>query len=156
MPYLLVREPGRVAFTIDVGETCVLGREPDSDIVVRDRLVSRRHLRFERRADGTRVVDLSSTHGTFVNGASAAERRLSDRDQVQAGNVVLVFREGERPAPDAVFSVTPALETRPRAGSPEELQLRLLFDVSRAIGALGDADELEARLLAGVLDALGA
>jgi Nif-specific regulatory protein len=155
VPYLVVREPGRVTFTVDVGASCALGRDPENDIVVRDRLVSRRHLRIARGEHGYTVADLSSTHGVFVNGARTAEHALRDGDQLQAGRVILVFRDGGRPDAGAVFSATANPGSRSRAGSPEELQLALLFDVSRAIGALSDADELVGRLLDGVLVAAG-
>jgi Nif-specific regulatory protein len=153
MAYLIVREPGRVGFTFDLADECVVGRDAEAQLVVEDRLVSRRHLRIARGDAGFTVTDLASKHGTFVNGARVGEQALRDRDRVQAGNLILVFRDGPSPDPDAVYSATAAPESRVR---DVDARLQLLFDVSRAIGALGDAGELLARLLDGAIEVLRA
>ncbi|WP_285115725.1 FtsK/SpoIIIE domain-containing protein [Leifsonia sp. fls2-241-R2A-40a] len=47
--------------------TTLLGREDSCDIVLRDPLVSKRHVRF-RAGDGVEVVDLGSANGVVVDG----------------------------------------------------------------------------------------
>jgi pSer/pThr/pTyr-binding forkhead associated (FHA) protein len=47
----------------------VIGRRADADIVLRHPLVSRHHARILRDGQSFVVVDLHSSHGTFVNGA---------------------------------------------------------------------------------------
>ena len=47
----------------------VIGRGPDSDLVLEDGEVSAQHARITPSPDGTATVeDLESTNGTFVNG----------------------------------------------------------------------------------------
>ena len=156
MPHLLVREPGRVASTVAVADGWSLGRDPENSLVVTDRGVSRRHLALREQNGGWVVADLGSRHGTFVNCARVTEQRLRDGDTIQAGNLDLVFRDLPLPDPGVVYSVTAMPEPRPRGGDQDGRRLQLLFDVSRAIGALGDRDELLVRLLEGVLEVLGA
>ena len=67
-----------------------IGRSPDCDIILPDRVVSRRHACIERREDEYYIVDDDSKNGTFVNGKPVTEpRRLIDGDEIQ---VALRFR----------------------------------------------------------------
>ena len=59
--------------------------------MVDDPNVSRRHAEVRPQGSGFRVVDLSSTNGTRVNGEKVAERQLADGDRIEIGNVVLRF-----------------------------------------------------------------
>ena len=71
-------------------ETITIGRGPDVDIVLPERVVSRRHARIERREDGYYVFDELSKNGTFVNGEPVTEgTRLQDGDELQ---IALRFR----------------------------------------------------------------
>src|SRR5262249_29481105 len=153
MAHLFVREPGRVAFTVEVGDVCTVGRDTENDVVLSDRLVSRRHLTFTRSDKSCIVRHLPPTHGTYVTGVRASEQPLRDRDQVQLGNAIIVFRSDVSSEPSAVYSVTAVGDPR-RGADPEARRLHLLYDVSRAIGALADPDELIGRMLDGALDVL--
>ncbi len=63
-----------------------MGRDPDSDVVVDDLLVSRRHAEL-RRVDGSfEVADLGSHNGTFVNGNRVERAVLAERDVVMIGS----------------------------------------------------------------------
>ncbi len=67
-----------------------IGRSPDCDIILPDRVVSRRHACIERRGDEYFILDDDSKNGTFVNGKPVTEpRRLIDGDEIQ---VALRFR----------------------------------------------------------------
>ncbi len=46
----------------------VLGREPDCDIVIPDRQVSRHHARISITDQEVQLEDLESKNGTFLNG----------------------------------------------------------------------------------------
>ena len=69
------------------GERLLIGRAADSDLVVDDVLVSRRHAEV-RAVDGRswEVVDLGSHNGTFVNGQRV------DREPFAAGDVLMIGR----------------------------------------------------------------
>jgi hypothetical protein len=72
----------------------IIGRLDESDVVVPDPGVSRRHAEV-RRDDGEYILsDLGSTNGTMVNEASIGERTLADGDRITVGSSVLEFRRG--------------------------------------------------------------
>ena len=49
------------------GDTMFVGRSPDNDIQIRDKYVSRRHLKILSKGDKYFIEDLKSKNGTFVN-----------------------------------------------------------------------------------------
>ena len=63
-----------------------IGRDPESDVVVDDVLVSRRHAEIRRLGDGRyEAVDLESHNGTFVNGRRIKRVVLDELDVVGVG-----------------------------------------------------------------------
>jgi pSer/pThr/pTyr-binding forkhead associated (FHA) protein len=72
-------------------ETSV-GRETDTDVLLDDVSVSRRHAVFTRTASGRVTVrDLNSLNGTYVNGSRVDEVALRTGDEVQIGKFKLAF-----------------------------------------------------------------
>ncbi len=49
----------------------IIGRSPDSDLVIADDFVSSTHARIDPTPDGFVIEDLGSTNGTLVNGQPA-------------------------------------------------------------------------------------
>jgi pSer/pThr/pTyr-binding forkhead associated (FHA) protein len=71
------------------------GRHPDSDILLDDVTVSRRHAGFRLDDDGSwAVVDVGSLNGTYVNRQPVDSAVLANNDQVQIGKFRLVFLTG--------------------------------------------------------------
>lgn len=71
---------------------CVLGRAPDSQVIIDDQAVSRRHAQILPTNDGYFIEDLDSTNGTFVSGARIARKELHPGDRIQLGaNLVLRY-----------------------------------------------------------------
>lgn len=75
------------------GPVTVLGRGPEADVQVGDTGVSRRHAEIRLEPEGTRLIDLQSTNGTRVNGRRVSTTRLRDRDRVELGATLLVYRQ---------------------------------------------------------------
>lgn len=75
-------------------ERVVLGRAEDADIVVQSEDVSRQHARFMRIDDEYQVEDLESRNGVYLNGLKVNLAVLREGDEVQIGDVVFVYREG--------------------------------------------------------------
>ena len=71
------------------------GRHPDSDIVLDDTTVSRRHAEFRMQDnDDIQIVDVGSLNGTYVNRVPVDSATLADGDEVQLGKFRLVFLTG--------------------------------------------------------------
>jgi len=94
------------------GESCVVpdsplvvGRQPECDFVIQDPLLSRRHFRISRDAEGEYLLeDLGSKNATFLNARQVqAPERLHYGDRIVAGDTVLRFLLEEqverKPAP---------------------------------------------------------
>lgn len=102
---------------IPIRGTVQVGRDPGSDLVLRDDQVSRRHLRIAPTAGGVLVEDVGSRNGTFVNdNLLHAPTVASPGDQILAGLTVIQVRSAEQVArqPSAVRPVPPALAVPPQ------------------------------------------
>jgi ABC-type multidrug transport system ATPase subunit len=72
-----------------------IGRAPDNDIVIVDDLtVSRRHAELVRSSGQTRIVDLGSSGGTFVDGVRVREAVLGEGNVLGIGRSLFLLREG--------------------------------------------------------------
>src|SRR4051794_5050545 len=78
---------GRDVYDLKVGFNTV-GRLPESDVVLNDRSISRRHCVVRVLADGwCEVQDACSCNGTYVNGELIlGSRRLRPGDEIQVGS----------------------------------------------------------------------
>ena len=86
--------------------TSVIGRAESLSIQLLDERVSRKHLqiRFDPRTNGYSAIDMASKNGVFVNGVRiGAEIRLSDRDRIRIGNILLLFTERDAGVNEAVL-----------------------------------------------------
>jgi pSer/pThr/pTyr-binding forkhead associated (FHA) protein len=70
-----------------------LGRHPDSEIMLDDITVSRRHAVIERTAEGYVVTDAGSLNGTYVNQERIDRVVLHHGDELQVGKFRLVLFE---------------------------------------------------------------
>jgi hypothetical protein len=85
----------------------IIGRAPESGIVVADDDVSRQHACVMRTPTGYVVIDTSS-HGTFVNGEPvAAQRVLQPGDLIEIGSQVFEFQLPDEPPAPASETVVP-------------------------------------------------
>ena len=70
-----------------------LGRHPDSEIMLDDITVSRRHAEVERTPAGYVARDAGSLNGTYVNQERIEEAPLRQGDELQVGKFRLIFFE---------------------------------------------------------------
>jgi len=91
---LIVRSGGLAGlrFSLET-ETTRIGRHPDSEIVLDDITVSRRHAAIIRRGAEYEVLDSGSLNGTYVNQQRIDASMLRHGDEVQIGKFRLVFFE---------------------------------------------------------------
>jgi DNA-binding response OmpR family regulator len=102
-----------------------IGREPDCDVVIPDRQVSRVHAAVHRVEGGFELEDLSSKNGTHLNGRPVQGRvRLQDGDLIQVALVArLAFVGSEATVP--LQAGTPMADLIQSAASPTGSRLRL-------------------------------
>src|SRR5438270_5534807 len=86
--------------TADLHGEMSIGRTEGNDLVLNHPSVSRKHARFEPRADAWWIVDLKSTNGVKVNGALVTESRVVQGDKISIGSVQLELK----PQPSVNFS----------------------------------------------------
>ncbi len=85
--------PGQPAVVKMPGNVLTIGRAPDNDLVLDFPQVSRHHCRIVRQDDGTHILDLNSTNGTFVNGHRVKQARLAVGDVINLGSYALCFEQ---------------------------------------------------------------
>ncbi len=89
---LVVRSGSQAGTTFALRATVThLGRHPESEIMLDDITVSRRHARIARGADGYTIVDDGSLNGTYVNAVRVDSAQLHQGDEIQIGKFRLVF-----------------------------------------------------------------
>ena len=108
-------------FHVEDGRSVTLGRSTKSSVRLTDGGVSRLHCQVENRDGICRIVDLKSSIGTFVNMKRVTETELNDRDTVNIGEVVLLFRD------DSAVAAVPAEDPGP-AGDGGDDEMMGAFD----------------------------
>jgi ABC-type multidrug transport system ATPase subunit/pSer/pThr/pTyr-binding forkhead associated (FHA) protein len=115
LPRLVVKTPdGTRDHTLDRA-ALTLGREPGNDIVVDDPVVSRRHARLARVAQGYEITDLDSANGLTFQGARVSKRLLADGDEVWITNSVSLTYQTAPAAPAAEPRAVQTLDLRAQA-----------------------------------------
>jgi pSer/pThr/pTyr-binding forkhead associated (FHA) protein len=103
---------------IAVDRAIVIGRAPESDLVLEDGEVSGQHARVTPAPDGSATVeDLDSTNGTFVNqNELEGPARLDPGDHLLIGVSVLQLRTRQDIASraSAVIQIPPGMAMAPR------------------------------------------
>lgn len=98
-------------------KSLILGRVPESDIVVRDTFVSRVHCGIGHNGGQFTLKDLGSTNGTYRNGSRVFQCALSAGDKIQVGNTTLVFEVGAS-EDEGVLRQVPRMTSAAPAGAP--------------------------------------
>lgn len=71
---------------VPLAGTVIIGRSPDSDLVIADEFVSSSHARIVPTDRGFALEDLQSTNGTHVNGQPVTRPMpVSDGDVIEIG-----------------------------------------------------------------------
>ena len=75
----------------ELTSSVLIGRGDECDIVLTADSVSRKHALVEPCASGTRLRDLDSTNGTYVNDEQVREVTLRHGDLVKVGDTIFKF-----------------------------------------------------------------
>jgi hypothetical protein len=73
----------------------LIGRDPQNDVVLDDRRVSRKHAEVRLRIGRYTLYDLQSTNGTYVNGRRVAEVVLNDGDRISVAGLDIIFHSAD-------------------------------------------------------------
>lgn len=93
--YILTGPCKGESFELKSDETNI-GRSPDNDIQIRDKSVSRNHLKLIKKEDEYFIRDLKSTNGTFVDGEkinSGIEFEISEGIPIAVGKTEICIGE---------------------------------------------------------------
>ena len=77
--------PDRPSVHLLASPQTLIGRKSDADIILNHPLVSRHHLSILKEPEGYYLVDLHSSHGTFVNGERTERMLLHSGDRIRLG-----------------------------------------------------------------------
>lgn len=153
-------------------ERTVIGRHPSCDVMIPESAVSRQHAAIVVDGSGddgvVTVEDLGSRNGTLLNGrAISAPQRFHVGDELSVGGQQIVLRrEGGSIAsadtdatmfvdlddgPYVLSQVNLSVDPATTGGDPNATaKLRAVRELSQAIGAALDPDEVPVRLLDGL------
>lgn len=100
---VLTANGSRERYPLTKDQTAI-GRSRDSDIVLPDQRLSRRHAEIRRRGNRFYVADLGSKNGTALNGVLLTEERpLQPGDRIKLGEYELTFSWDEPRDPEDDF-----------------------------------------------------
>lgn len=92
--YLIVKSGAKAGMNFSLKKpTIKLGRDPGNDIQLDDKKASREHAKLKLEDGAYTIYDLASSNGTYVNGVKIQTQSLSDSDEIQIGDSVLVFKK---------------------------------------------------------------
>ncbi len=92
-PHTLVAQRTGERFVLDRNEY-TLGRGENVTLFLDSEEVSRAHAKLHRTDGEYEVEDLGSRNGILLNGLRVHQAVLRDGDELQLGDMVLIYREG--------------------------------------------------------------
>jgi serine phosphatase RsbU (regulator of sigma subunit) len=136
-----------------LGESTLIGRQPDAGVYLESLAVSRQHARVVCAKGAYFVEDLGSSNGTFINGQRVSGRvPLTHRDVLQVGPYTLQLRPepacdppGTEPVIRAQVEAFPSNHTL-YAHNPA-YKLQVVLEIAQHLGQTLELDRLLGKLL---------
>ncbi len=142
MPYLVDLSSDK---SIAIGNVTTIGRDPGCDVVLTDPLVSRKHAVVRRSSQGEFVLlDMGSTHGTFVEGRKIDCVELKDGVEVRLGGTTLKLCEKVKKS--SGFRTQSEISDNVVLRHDYE-RLRAAYELTRAVGVEHDVQKVLHRVL---------
>jgi serine phosphatase RsbU (regulator of sigma subunit) len=137
-----------------------IGRQPDSDLIIRDTRASRTHARILTEHSEYVVEDCGSRHGTYVNGKRITRHVLKNSDRIELGaqdSYQLIFALDGAELKRLVDQMG-ATETSasPHAVGGNLGKLRAILDLARTLQSSFSVDEVLASVVDTALTITGA
>ena len=113
---------------IALKERLVIGRDPQCDVVLPSREVSRRHAEIRRENGAYTVRDLASTNGTFLNGVEVQGRmELVEGARLRTGPYTFLLRGGTLWSSSQKGNVRIALQNLSREVTSRDTKQKLVL-----------------------------
>ena len=136
-----------------------VGRGSSNGLSLESESVSRHHCVVKQHGGDTKIIDLDSLNGTFVNGVPVKERLLDHGDQIAIGDslFLLLVEESEADSPHAPAPSTTAIASPSKAAltyeryldpfppfpPPKDLVISWSRDFSRSIDYLETRPDID-------------
>ncbi|MGH9407465.1 MAG: SpoIIE family protein phosphatase [Terriglobia bacterium] len=155
-PHLLIRDSGGSVREVMITKApFTLGRQPDSDLVLLDHRISRRHARILQDANGWMLEDCASRHGTYVNGERVELYPLKDGDRINLG-VSDAYQLTFVSAGASLQNLLQKMGTAPESATPMLQHLNLLLQLAQMLHRAAALEEVLAALVDSALRMSGA
>src|SRR5438067_2039674 len=156
LPVLIFMEEGEER-TLPVSRTpFTIGRKTDRDLIISDPRVSREHAQLVLEGNDFFLIDLSSKHGTFVNGERIDRRKLQRNDRLDFGAQdagYAIFnpeRQGSGGVRQFLSHVSGVHVGVPGAAGDLE-KMKIFLEAARALNTTGVLDEVLVTLIEATL-----
>lgn len=123
----------------ELGESFLIGRGEDADLILLHQSVSRRHARIFHQDSAYHVEDLGSSNGVLVNAERIITRKLESADVVQVGVHRLFYSEEEIGEANVKIDFTGPLTEE----GTTDLQQKLLEASDLVVRFLSDEQSVE-------------
>ena len=137
-----------------------IGRQPESDLILRDSRASRSHARILVETGQYIVEDCGSRHGTYVNGKRVTREVLHNSDRIELGaqdSYQLIFALDGAELKRLVDQMGAADKSAPAAGTGGNLgKLRAILDLARTLQSSFSVDDVLASVVDTALTITGA
>lgn len=142
----------------------VIGRAAECDVCLVNERVSRRHAAIVRKGETWFIIDVGSTHGTYVNGLRVPRdtpAELSPGDLVRVGPWTFRVAGGRAPGGTTITtisddpSVAQRIERATGAHSVSDKRLKLLSECVTRLNSTADEDQLARLALDSALQGSG-
>lgn len=144
---------------LDIGESIVIGRSMDCQLLLPDAAVSRRHAAVERSGDGFVVRDLGSSGGTYVNDEAIAAQRsvpFAEHDRLRIGPFRFKLRRPDIATPSHTMSIRSGATIVAQPLLAAERRLEMLVEFAAAGSRAENLDALAASVCDFALRGCGA
>lgn len=144
--------------------TVLLGRSPENNIQMRDKSVSRRHLKIEMRGDKCFITDMGSKNGTFIDGI---RMKPETEYEVKEGMPIAVgktFMSIGKPYPKEMIAVLDSIDLFKEVDEQGEVvkdrpltakrNMELIYKVSNLLIQSQDIKELLEKILTYIMELL--
>lgn len=159
---LVVIDPGgnRVRMPVDPLPFHI-GRQPDSNLILRDSRASRVHARIVAQDEHYVIEDCESRHGTFVNNARVSRRQLENGDRIEFGvpdSYQLHFAVDGAELKSLIEQVGAAERpsSAPHGVGGNLAKLRAILDLARTLQSSFSVDDVLAQVVDAALAITGA